>query len=49
MPKDVNKEQVKILNIVDDILKFNEQIKWGKGLKLLTPSQILSRLPISLD
>ena len=49
MPKDVNKEQVKILNIVDEILNFNEQIKWGKGLKLLAPSQMLSRLPISLD
>ena len=37
----------KIVEIVEDILKFNEQQK-GKGLKILSPSQMLSRLPISL-
>ena len=37
----------KIVEIVEDILKFNEQQK-GKGLKILLPSQMLSRLPISL-
>ena len=37
----------KIVEIVEDILKFNEQQK-GKGLKILTPSQMLSGLPISL-
>ena len=37
----------KIVEIVEDILKFNEQQK-GKGLKILTPSQMLSVLPISL-
>ena len=36
------------MNIVNEILKFNEQIRWGQGLKILTPSQTLSRLPISL-
>ena len=29
------------------ILEFNRQ-KQGQGLKILTPNQILSRLPISL-
>ena len=37
----------KIVEIVEEILKFNEQ-QQGKGLKILTPNQILSRLPISL-
>ena len=37
----------KIVEIVEDILKFNEQQK-RKGLKILSPSQMLSRLPISL-
>ena len=37
----------KIVEIVEEILKFNEQQE-GKGLKILTPNQILSRLPISL-
>ena len=43
MTKDVYKDQVKILKIVDEILKFNEQIKWGQELKILTPDQMLSR------
>ena len=37
----------KIVNIVDNILKFNRQEE-GQGLKMLTPNQMLSRLPISL-
>ena len=39
----------KIINIVEHILYFNqlEQQK-GEGLKILTPNQMLSRLPISL-
>ena len=28
--------------------KFNKQNQEGRGLKILTPSQVLSRLPISL-
>ena len=35
----------KILEIVKEILKFNKQTKEGKGLKILTPNQMLSRLP----
>ena len=38
----------KILKIVEEILKFNKQTQEAKGLKLLTPNQILSRLPITL-
>ena len=30
------------------ILKFNKQNQQGKGLKLLTPNQMLSRVPITL-
>ena len=38
----------KIWKIVEEILKFNKQNHPGKGFKLLTPSQMLSRLPITL-
>ena len=37
-----------ILQIVEDILNFNKQNQQGKGLKILTPNQMLSRLPITL-
>ena len=41
---------IKILNIVENILNFtlNEGKKIGKGLKISTPNQMLSRLSISL-
>ena len=40
----------KILEIVEEILIFNRQNRkqQGLGLKILTPNQILSRLPITL-
>ena len=38
-------ENEKIINIVKNILYFNQL---GHGLKILTPNQMLSRLPISL-
>ena len=38
----------KILKIAEEILKFNKQKQLGLGLKILTPKQILSRLPITL-
>ena len=38
----------KIVEIVEDIGKFNKQNQEGKGLKILIPNQILSRLPITL-
>ena len=37
----------KILKIVAEILEFNKQNQLEKGLKILTPNQTLSRLPIS--
>ena len=38
----------KIVKIVKKILKFNKQKQEGQGIKILTPNQMLSRLPISL-
>ena len=37
-----------IAKIVEEILKFNKQYQEGKGVKILAPNQMLSRLPISL-
>ena len=36
-----------ILDIVEKIIEFNEKVQSG-GLKILTPNQMLSRLPITL-
>ena len=52
----MSKEQIeneklnKILKIVKEILNFNNKIQkqLGSGLKILTPNQMLSRLPITL-
>ena len=41
-------ENGKIIDIGDRIVYFNQLEQKGKGLKLLTPNQMLSRLPISL-
>ena len=38
----------KIVNIVEEILEFNRKKQSGGGLKILTPNQMLSRLPITL-
>ena len=38
----------KIVKLVEEILSFNKQKQQGEGVKILTPSQMLSRLPISL-
>ena len=38
----------KIIKIVEMILKFNKQNQQGEGLKIITPNQTPSRLPISL-
>ena len=38
----------KMINIVEHILYFIQLDQSGQGLKILTPHQILSRLPISL-
>ena len=37
-----------IVKIVEKIVKFNNQKQEGQGIKILTPNQMLSRLPISL-
>ena len=42
------KNRNNMLEIVGLILYFNQLDQAGKGLKILTPSQMLSRLPISL-
>ena len=36
------------LKLFKKILKYNKQNQEGKGIKILTPNQMLSRLPISL-
>ena len=51
MPKDeVSKveENEKIIDIVERILELNSEKQLGLGLKILTPNQMLSRLPITL-
>ena len=42
------KRNKKIINIVECILYFNQLEKKIGGLKILTPNQMLSRLPITL-
>ena len=37
-----------IVKIVEEILEFNRQNQQGQGLKILTPNQIFSGLPITL-
>ena len=37
-----------IIKFFREILKFNKQKQERKGIKILTPNQMLSRLPISL-
>ena len=41
-------ENEKIIDFVERIVYFNQPEQKGKGLKILTPNQMLSRLPISL-
>ena len=43
-----NEKPDKIVEIVEKIHRFNEQKQKGQGIKILTPNQMLSRLPISL-
>ena len=46
--KKENEKIEKILEIVKDILNFNKQNQQGEGIKILTPNQMLNRLPIAL-
>ena len=43
-----NEKPDKILKIAKEILKFNKQKQLGQGLKILTPDQMVNRLPITL-
>ena len=44
-----NEDPESIVNIVEKILKFNKQNQQkGQGIKILTPKQMLNRLPIAL-
>ena len=38
----------KVIDIVKEILAFNKKIQSGQRLKVLTPDQMLSSLPITL-
>ena len=52
--KKMSKEEIEnerpdeIVRFVKMILDFNKQNEQGKGLKILTPNQMLNRLPIAL-
>ena len=47
--EEINTEKPdKIVEIVEDILRFIKQKQGGQGIKILTPNQMLRRLPISL-
>ena len=41
-------ENEKIINIAERIFYLNQLDQSGQGLKILTPNQMLSRLPITL-
>ena len=41
-----NEKPYEIVNIAEKILELNKQKQERKGLKILTPNQMLSRLPI---
>ena len=43
-----NEKLYKIVDIVERILNFNKRNQQVKELKILTPDQMLSRLPISV-
>ena len=52
--KEMSKEEIKnekpneILEIGNEIIDFNKKIQTGKGVKILTPDEMLSRLAITL-
>ena len=37
-----------IIDVVQKILEFINKLQLGQGLKILTPNQMLRRLPVSL-
>ena len=52
--KDMSEEEIEtekpynIVKVVKNIFETNKKNQEGKGLKILTPNQMLSRLPIAL-
>ena len=48
LPENDNRveQNKKIIDIVEKILELNKEKHSGEGLKILTPNQMLSRLPI---
>ena len=50
MPKEVTKNEkpYNIVKVIKKILEINKINQQGEGIKLLTPNQMLNRLPISL-
>ena len=42
-------ENEKIIDIIEKIFELNSEKQSGKGLKILTPNQMFSRLPITLS
>ena len=47
--EEINTEKPhRIVEIVKEILEFNKRYQKGQGIKILTPDQMISRLPISL-
>ena len=38
-----------MIDIVERILQLNNKIQSGQGLKIITPNQMLSRLPITFS
>ena len=51
VPKDRTfkiEENKKIIDIIERILELNNKNQLGEGLKILTPNQMLIRMPISL-
>ena len=43
------KKPNEMIEILEESLEFNKQIQQGKRIKLLTPDQMLSRLPVYLS
>ena len=43
-----NEKPNEIIDIVEKIIELNKQNQLGQGLKILTPDQMFSRLPINL-
>ena len=52
IPKDdifKTEENEKMIDIIERILQLNNKIQSGQGLKIITPNQMLSRLPITFS